>query len=68
MPDGPYGLTPRELLILRMLANGASSREIARLHWMERNTVHDDIKNILLKMGVANQRDAVSAAHEAGIA
>jgi DNA-binding CsgD family transcriptional regulator len=61
-----WGLTTRELEILRLVASRTSDREIASLLSISPRTVMHHVSHILAKLGVANRRDAamVAARHE----
>ncbi len=58
-------LTPREMEVLQLLAQGLGNREIAeRLHVNER-TIKYHVSAILSKFGVTNRTEAVThAAHQ----
>ncbi len=57
-PDGPDGLTDRELEVLRLLAAGMSNQEIGtRLH-ISGNTAANHVRSILMKTGAANRTQA----------
>ncbi len=61
------GLTDQELAVLRMIANGATNKEIAeKLYWSE-VTVKRKVQDILEKMGVANRAQAVAEAGKRGL-
>ena len=61
------GLTDQELEVLRMIANGATNKEIAeKLYWSE-VTVKRKVQDILEKMGVANRAQAVAEAGKRGL-
>ena len=69
------GLTPRELEVLRLLAHGLSTREIARELVVSPKTADAHIQHIYAKIGVstragatmwAMQRDLVSAGERSG--
>ncbi len=65
-PEGPDGLTGRELEVLRLLASGLSNQEIgARLH-ISANTAANHVRSILMKTGAANRTQAAmyAATHE----
>jgi NarL family two-component system response regulator LiaR len=55
-------LTPRELQILQMLADGGTSDHIASRLDVSRNTLRTHIQNILMKLGVHSKLDAIVAA------
>ncbi|MDE3088046.1 MAG: response regulator transcription factor [Chloroflexota bacterium] len=61
------GLSDQELEVLRMIASGATNKEIAeRLFWSE-VTVKRKVQDILEKMGVANRAQAVAEASKRGL-
>ncbi len=61
------GLTDQELQVLRMIADGATNKEIAeKLYWSE-VTVKRKVQDILEKMGVANRAQAVAEAGKRGL-
>lgn len=72
-PDKPEGLSPeyslseRELEILRLLARGASNRQIASQLFLAEGTIKNYISNILDKLGVADRTQAALRARELGI-
>lgn len=55
-------LTPRELEILRSLAEGRSPDKIAIELGVSRNTLRTHVQNILMKLGVHSKLDAIVAA------
>ena len=55
-------LTPRELQILQLLADGKSPDELAAELQVSRNTLRTHIQNILMKLGVHSKLDAIIAA------
>ncbi len=66
--DAPdYGLTARELEILRMLGSGQSTPEIARALSVSPRTVSTHIANLMAKLGVASRTAAVAQALRDGI-
>ena len=61
------GLTDQELEVLRMIAAGATNKEIAeKLFWSE-VTVKRKVQDILEKMSVANRAQAVAEAGKRGL-
>jgi DNA-binding NarL/FixJ family response regulator len=62
----PYGLTERELLVLRLLAAGRSNSEIGDL-FISRKTASVHVSNILRKLGVSNRAQAAALAERAGM-
>ena len=63
----PDGLTPREIEVLRLIANGRSNREIATELVISFNTVTNHVKNILGKTGCANRTEAAAYAIPRGL-
>jgi DNA-binding NarL/FixJ family response regulator len=55
-------LTPRELEVLQMLADGATPDEIARDLHMSKHTLRTHTQNVLTKLGVHTKLDAIVAA------
>jgi DNA-binding NarL/FixJ family response regulator len=56
-------LTPRELEVLRLLANGMGQEEIARQLFISRKTVATHIEHVLQKLGVRTRAQAVALAY-----
>jgi DNA-binding NarL/FixJ family response regulator len=56
-------LTPRELEVLRLLANGIGQEEIARQLFISRKTVATHIEHVLQKLGVRTRAQAVALAY-----
>jgi DNA-binding NarL/FixJ family response regulator len=56
-------LTPRELEVLRLLANGMGQDEIARQLFISRKTVATHIEHVLQKLGVGTRAQAVALAY-----
>jgi DNA-binding NarL/FixJ family response regulator len=56
--DLPGGLTRRELEILRLVAEGHSNSQLARMLWVTEQTVKFHLSNIYRKLGVANRTEA----------
>ncbi len=59
-PDLPAGLTARELEVVRLVASGATNRDIADRLFLSERTVARHLSNIFTKLGV-HSRTAVSA-------
>ena len=55
-------LTPRELQILQLLADGRTPEEIATELGVSRNTLRTHIQNVLMKLGVHSKLEAIVAA------
>ena len=59
------GLTAREVEVLKLVAEGATNREIASSLFIAENTVRNHLKNILVKLHLRNRTQAaVYAAHK----
>jgi DNA-binding NarL/FixJ family response regulator len=61
-----YSLTPRELEVLYLVAEGLGTTEIARRLYITRKTVATHIERIFRKLGVHNRTQAVSLAYRHG--
>jgi DNA-binding NarL/FixJ family response regulator len=55
--DGP-GLTRRELEILRLVAEGHSNAQLARMLWVTEQTVKFHLSNVYRKLNVSNRTEA----------
>lgn len=66
-PELPEPLTPREMDVLRLLAQGQSNKEIARALYLVEETVKSHVRHILAKLGVQSRTQAVLAALRLGI-
>jgi DNA-binding CsgD family transcriptional regulator len=66
--DGPdaAGLTPREIVVLSLLAAGSSNREIASRLKISENTAANHVRSILLKTGAANRTQVAMLAVSRG--
>lgn len=60
-------LTPRELELLRLVAEGLPNKAIAQRLSVSENTVKYHMKNILQKLGVRNRAEAIAHALRAGL-
>jgi DNA-binding NarL/FixJ family response regulator len=56
--DDSPGLTRRELEILRLVAEGHSNAQLARMLWVTEQTVKFHLSNIYRKLDVANRTEA----------
>lgn len=61
-------LGKREALVLRMLATGATNREIARLLDVSVSTIKNQVAAIFRKLGASNRSEAVALAFRLGMA
>jgi DNA-binding NarL/FixJ family response regulator len=61
------GLTQREIEVLQMLANGASTFEVARKLYISAKTVKNHLAHIHAKLGVESRTQAVAKAVKLGL-
>jgi DNA-binding CsgD family transcriptional regulator len=62
-----FGLTPRQLEVLRLLAAGKSNREIAAALVVSEHTVARHVQNIFATLGVSSRTAASAFAFEHGL-
>jgi predicted ATPase/DNA-binding CsgD family transcriptional regulator len=60
----PYGLTPRELEVLRLLATGLTDAQIAEQLVLSLHTIHAHLRTIYSKLGVTSRSAATRYAFE----
>ena len=63
----PDGLSPREIQILRLVAQGLSNREIGSELTISEHTAANHMRSILRKSRSANRTEAASYAHRRGL-
>lgn len=63
----PYGLSPREVEVLRLICEGRSNQEIAETLFLSPRTVHHHVSHILNKMGADNRVEAMRMAMDSGL-
>jgi DNA-binding NarL/FixJ family response regulator len=63
----PFDLTKRELEVLQLLARGLSPKEIGQELSVSRKTVSSHIQNIMIKLDVHSQAQAVAFAFRNGL-
>jgi DNA-binding CsgD family transcriptional regulator/tetratricopeptide (TPR) repeat protein len=63
----PYGLTDRELAVLRLLAAGRTNSQIGAELYISHKTVSVHVTNILRKLGVSGRVQAAALAERAGL-
>ncbi|MGK8524275.1 ATP-binding protein [Nocardia asteroides] len=61
------GLTPRELEVLRLVAEGLSNRQIATELFISGNTAGVHVSRILAKLGASTRTEAAATARERGL-
>jgi DNA-binding NarL/FixJ family response regulator len=66
-PAVPYGLTGRELAVLRLLAAGRSNAQIGAELFISPRTAGVHVSNILRKLGVSGRVQAAALAERAGL-
>jgi PAS domain S-box-containing protein len=59
-----HQLAERELTILRLIANGTTTREIAAQFSLSEATIKRDVRNIMEKFSVRNRSEAVAEAYK----
>ncbi|MGH2514781.1 MAG: response regulator, partial [Ktedonobacterales bacterium] len=64
---GPEQLSQREVDVLRLLAQGASNRDIAEQLVLAEGTVKNHVSNILTKLHANNRTQAANLARERGL-
>ena len=62
----PEPLSTQQIVILRLIAQGLSSREIATQLYLSENTVKGYVQEILHRLGVKNRTEAVMVAVKQG--
>jgi len=65
--EGPAGLTAREVDVLRLLARGMSSREIASRLVISPKTARNHIEHIYVKIGASSRATASLFAMQHGL-
>ena len=66
-PPAPYGLTGRELAVLRLLAAGRTNAQIGAELYISPRTAGVHVTNILRKLGVSGRVQAAAQAERAGL-
>jgi DNA-binding NarL/FixJ family response regulator len=66
-PQRPGGLTRRELEILKLVAEGHSNAQLARMLWVTEQTVKFHLSNIYRKLNVTNRTEAARWAQLNGL-
>lgn len=66
-PSPPGGLTPRELDVLVLVAQGKTNKEIAAALFIAERTASNHVSNILVKIKCGNRVEAAAFAHRHGL-
>lgn len=66
-PTPSPSLTGRELEVLGLIAEGASTTEVRHRLGVSEHTVRTHVRNVLGKLGAHNRVEAVSRAHDQGL-
>ncbi|MEU8415938.1 AAA family ATPase [Amycolatopsis japonica] len=66
-PADPFGLTARELDVLRLLADGLTNSQIAASLFISASTAGVHVSRILAKLGAGRRTEAAAVAHRAGL-
>jgi DNA-binding CsgD family transcriptional regulator/tetratricopeptide (TPR) repeat protein len=67
LPADIHGLTSREREVLKLLAGGATDRQIAATLFITEKTANTHVANIRGKLGAANRVEAATIAHRLGL-
>jgi DNA-binding CsgD family transcriptional regulator/tetratricopeptide (TPR) repeat protein len=67
-PADELGLTPREVEVLALVAEGHTNRDIAAELYISDKTASVHVSNILRKLEVSNRGEAAALAHRLGLA
>jgi PAS domain S-box-containing protein len=62
-----HHLTPRQAQVLRLLASGASTDQIATTLHLSRETVRNHVRHVLRALGARSRLEAVAIAHRDGL-
>ena len=63
-PAPRYGLSPRELQVLRLVVAGRTNADIAAELFLSERTVHRHVSNIFTTLGLPNRAAATAYAYE----
>jgi DNA-binding NarL/FixJ family response regulator len=67
LPAAPYGLTPREAMVLRLVADGLTNSQIGTRLFISEKTASVHVTNIMRKLDVKNRTQAAALAERAGL-
>jgi len=62
--DQPFGLTARELEVLRLIASGRTNRAIAEQLFLSEKTIDRHVSNIFGKLEVSTRAAATAFAYQ----
>ena len=65
--DSLLDLSPREIEVLKAIADGLTTEDMSRLHGISENTVESIRKRLLLKFDARNMAQLVGKAHKIGL-
>ena len=65
--SAPFGLTDREVEVLRLVASGRSNKQVAQELYISPKTASVHVSNILAKLGVTGRGEAAALAHQHGL-
>jgi DNA-binding NarL/FixJ family response regulator len=63
----PYGLTPRETAVLRLVADGLTNAQVGATLFISEKTASVHVSNILRKLDVKSRTQAATLAERAGL-
>jgi DNA-binding CsgD family transcriptional regulator len=66
-PRSTRKVTPRELEVLALIADGYSTREIAQMLWITDETVRTHVRRLLSRVGARTRAHAVAIAYRDGL-
>jgi DNA-binding CsgD family transcriptional regulator/tetratricopeptide (TPR) repeat protein len=66
-PAASLGLTPREVEVLALIAEGRSNRQIGQVLFITPKTASVHVSRILAKLGAAGRGEAAAIAHRLGL-
>lgn len=67
LPDEAFGLSRRELQVLRLLTRGQTDKEIAAALFLSPRTINAHVARLFAKLGVNNRRSAAALAAREGL-
>jgi DNA-binding NarL/FixJ family response regulator len=66
LPPDP-SLTPREIEVLRLVAEGSTNREIAERLYLSEGTVKNHVSRVLTRLGLRDRTQAAIYARDHGL-